>query len=158
MLPELDLGSTPLALGSAALAGFAVGIVPVGVAEVFAIAIGAVVPRSLAVAMLLCFTLAHVASKWVWYWVGTAAGRISHPLPRRMIDRTRVFLDARPGYGPATLAAGAVASLPPFHLTAIAAGILRMPLRQFLLICFAGRLLRFGLLASVPALARLWFD
>lgn len=153
----IDLQSPFLAIASAALAGFAVGIVPLGAAEVLAVAIGAVTPPSLAVTMLVVFTASHVASKWIWFVVGSYAERITHPWFLRMIARTREFLARNPAYGPSTLAAGAVFSIPPFHLTAIAAGIIRLPLGQFLLICFSGRLLRFGLLALAPAFVRAWW-
>ncbi len=156
MLPELNLHSPLLAIASAALAGFAVGIVPIGVAEVLAIAVGAVTPRWLAVTMLIVFTASHVASKWIWYVIGSLAERVRHPLALRMIARTREFLARKPAYGPSTLAAGALLSVPPFHLTAIAAGIIRLPVSQFLVICFVGRLLRFGILAAVPTLWRAW--
>ncbi|MFN0098074.1 MAG: VTT domain-containing protein [Gemmatimonadaceae bacterium] len=156
MLPELNLQSPPLAIASAALAGFAVGILPIGLAEVAAIAIGAVAPSWLAVTMLVVFTASHVGSKWIWYVIGSLAERIRHPMALRMIARTREFLERNPAYGPSTLAAGALLSVPPFHLTAIAAGIIRLPVAQFLLICFGGRLLRFGILASAPTLWRAW--
>lgn len=155
---DLNLQSPLLAIASAALAGFAVGIVPVGIAEVLAIAIGAVTPPSLAVATLVVFTATHVASKWIWFVIGSYAERITHPWSLRMIARTREFLARNPAYGPSTLAAGALLSIPPFHLTAIAAGIIRLPLSQFLVICFSGRLIRFGVLAAAPTLWRVWFQ
>lgn len=156
MLPELNLQSPLLAIASAALAGFAVGILPIGLAEVLAVAIGAVTPRWLALTMLIVFTASHVGSKWIWYVIGSLAERIRHPVALRMIARTREFLARNPAYGPSTLAAGALLSVPPFHLTAIAAGIIRLPVAQFLVICFAGRLLRFGVLAAAPTLWRVW--
>jgi membrane protein YqaA with SNARE-associated domain len=153
---DLNLQSPLLAIASSAVAGFAVGILPIGLAEVIAIAIGAVMPASLAVTMLLVFTASHVASKWIWYVIGSFAERVRHPTALRMIARTREFLARNPAYGPSTLAAGALLSIPPFHLTAIAAGIIRIPVSRFLLICFVGRLLRFGLLALAPSVWRAW--
>lgn len=154
----MNLQSPLLAIASAALAGFAVGIVPIGLAEVVAVAIGAVVPSWLAVTMLFVFTASHVVSKWIWYVIGSLAERMRHPMALRMIARTREFLARHPAYGPSTLAMGALWSVPPFHLTAIAAGIVRLSLPQFLIICFAGRLLRFGLLAAAPAVVRAWMQ
>ncbi|MCC7004042.1 MAG: hypothetical protein IT357_17950 [Gemmatimonadaceae bacterium] len=153
---DLNLQSPLLAIASAALAGFAVGIVPIGVAEVLAVAIGAVIPGSLAVTMLVVFTASHVASKWIWYVLGSLAERVRQPVALCMIARTREFLARNPGYGPSTLAAGALLSIPPFHLPAIAAGIIRRPVSQFLVICFSGRLIRFGVLAVAPTLWRAW--
>lgn len=155
-MPTLDLSSPALALWSALATGFLVGIVPIGLAEVLAVSIGAVQPPGLALEMLLVFTLAHVAAKVPWYGLGTLAERMDHPRGRAFIARARALLARYPGYGVSVLAASALTSIPPFHLAAIAAGIARIPLGRFVLVCFAGRLVRFGLLASVPAIIRAW--
>lgn len=154
MLPALDLSSPALALGSAALLGFLVGIVPVGLAEVLAVAIGAVQPRGLAAGMLVLFTLTHVAAKVLWYWVGAYADRIRHERTQAFIARARSLLAHHPAFGLGLLGASAVLSVPPFHLTAIAAGITRLPFGRFVAVCLAGRFLRFGALAGLPMLAR----
>lgn len=153
MLPALDLSSPALALGSAALLGFLVGVVPIGLAEVLAIAIGAVRPRGLAIGMLALFTLTHVAAKVLWYWVGAYADRIRHERTQAFIARARSLLARHPGFGLGLLGASAVLSVPPFHLAAIAAGLTRLPFGRFVAICLAGRFLRFGVLAGVPTIA-----
>ena len=38
----------------------------------------------------------------------------------------------------------------------IASGLVRIPFGRFVLICLAGRSVRFGVLAAVPALIRAW--
>jgi membrane protein YqaA with SNARE-associated domain len=156
MLPELDLSSAALALWSAGVLGFLVGIVPIGLAEVFALAIGAVRPPGLALAMLGVFTATHVGAKLLWYWLGTLSDRVTHAKSRALIERGRAVLDRHPAYGAGVLAASAVASIPPFHLAAIAAGIARYPFVRFVLLCLAGRAVRFGAIAAVPALLRAW--
>jgi membrane protein YqaA with SNARE-associated domain len=156
VLPTLDLSSPALALWSAALLGFLVGIVPIGLAEALALAIGAVRPPRLALAMLLLFTAAHVAAKALWYGVGALSDRIEHPRGRRWIAQAREYLAQHPAYGFGVLGVSAVASVPPFHLAAIAAGITRMPFGRVVLVCLAGRLLRFGLLASASGLFAGW--
>lgn len=48
------------------------------------------------------------------------------------------------------LFASAFTGFPPFYLTSIASGAVRLPFSRFLVIGFAGRLLRFGALVMVP--------
>lgn len=156
-MPSFDLSSPLVALGSAALLGFLSGILPTGMAEALAVAIGFVEPPELSIGMWATFTVCHVIAKVPWYWAGMQAERIKAPWAVRSVTRARELLRERPSYGVGVLALSAVASLPPFHLSSIAAGITRIPVLPFVLICLAGRLVRFGVLAGVPMLVRLWW-
>ena len=142
------------ALAAAALAGFLTGILPVGLAEAGAIAIGIGAPPRLALAMLVAFTLAHVGAKLPWYWLGTVADRARSRRAVAAIAKARAFLGAHPAYGTGLLAVSAVASVPPFHLAAIAAGIVRIPVLRFTAICLGGRFVRFWILGAAPMLVR----
>lgn len=153
-MPTLDLSSSALALASAALLGVATGIVPIGAAEAAALAIGLVSPPWLAVAMGLTFTLAHVAAKLPWFWLGAHAERAGSGRAAGYVSRARQFLEERPQYGRGLLMASAVLSVPPFHLAAIAAGMVRMPLLPFVATAVTGRLLRFGVLVTAPQVIR----
>ena len=143
-------------LWSAITSGFLSGLLPIGFAEAAALAIGAVQPPALALTLLSGFTLAHVAGKLAWYWLGTNADRI--PLrfvrTRRSIEKARGLLVRHPVYGAGIMASAAIASIPPFHVAAIAAGIARVPLWMFLPVSIVGRAIRFGAIASAPALIR----
>jgi membrane protein YqaA with SNARE-associated domain len=143
-------------LWSAIASGFITGLIPIGLAEAAAIGIGTITPPATALGLLAAFTLAHVAGKVGWYWLGRAADRVTSRYPRAQsqIERARTLMAQHPAYGVSVLAMAAFASVPPFHLAAIAAGIARIPFAAFLVVCVAGRALRFGLLASVPALVR----
>lgn len=152
-----DLSSPGVAIASAALLGFGSGIVPIGMAEALAVAIGVVEPPRLAVMMWLAFTVAHVAAKVPWYWLGTHADRVGEGRTGRFVQRAREMLRRRPNYGTGLLAVSALTSVPPFHLAAIAAGITHIPFVRFALVCLGGRLVRFGVLAAMPALLRSWF-
>lgn len=156
-MPTFDLSSPGLALGSAAVAGFAAGIIPIGMAEALAVAIGVVLPMELAVAMWVAYTVAHVAAKTPWYWLGSHSDRVMHPWAKRHIARSRAFLAARPSYGSGVLALSALLSVPPFHLSSIAAGMTHIPFGRFVAICLGGRLVRFGVLAAAPTALRAWW-
>lgn len=155
-MPTIDPQSPVLALLTAFTTGFAVGILPVGLAEVAAVAIGVVQPPRLALAMLAAFTLAHVVAKLPWYALGMRAERLSHPRARAFTERARALTARYPGFGVGLLGASALTSVPPFHLAAIASGLVRIPFGRFVLICLAGRTVRFGVLAAVPTLIRAW--
>jgi membrane protein YqaA with SNARE-associated domain len=146
-------------LWSAIASGFVTGLIPIGLAEAAALALGAVLPPEKALLLLGAFTLAHVAGKIGWYWLGTAAGRVPPRFVRTrvFIERSRKLLADHPVYGAGVLAAAAFASVPPFHIASIAAGIARIPFLNFLLICIVGRALRFGLIASAPTIFRAVF-
>lgn len=154
-MPTIDPSSPLLAILTAAATGFAVGILPVGLAEVAAVAIGVVQPPALALAMLAAFTLAHVGAKLPWYALGVAADRLRQPRAVAFTARARALVEKYPSFGFGLLFASALTSVPPFHLAAIASGIVRIPFGRFVLLCVAGRALRFGILAGVPQLVRL---
>ena len=119
-------------------------------------AIGVLEPPGLAVTLLVAFTLGHVAAKCPWYWAGTHAERVRWPRAVRGVARARALIARHPSYGHGLLGVSAVTSVPPFHLAAIAAGIVRIPLPSFLGLCLAGRLVRFGALGALPSLFRGW--
>lgn len=155
-MPTIDLSSPALALWTALASGFVTGLIPIGLAEAAALAIGAVDPPGLSLTLLGVFTVAHVAGKVGWYFLGTRADRVTERSPRShaFIARSRTMMARHPAYGAGVLATAALASVPPFHLAAIAAGIVRIPFWRFLVICLLGRAVRFGLIAAVPGLVR----
>ena len=142
--------------GSASLLGALVvgvltGLAPVAAAEVTALAMGALSVPTM-VMMLAVFTLGHVGGKMLWFWVGTCESRISHPWLRRWLDRARTVAAAHPRVGVGVAMTSAVASVPPFQLMAIAAGMVGTRGPVFFTIAYAGRFIRFALIAGVPTL------
>lgn len=127
-------------------AGFVSGAVTIALAEATALAAGAV-PSITGIAVIVAFTLGHVAGKGLWYWAGTQERRITRPSLRRWIDRAHALAAQHPTMSLGVTFTSAAVSLPPFHLIAISAGIVRTPPLPFFLVAFAGRLLRFGLIA-----------
>lgn len=145
--------STPgAALASAFVLGILLGAIPVGAAELFVLVLAAVRPSSLIVPLLLVMTFGHVLGKLVWYWVGTHEHRLRHPFLRRQIEQSKRFMRSYPQLGVTALASSALLSIPPFHLTAIGAGIVRAPMLLFFAVAFAGRLVRFGIVGLLPQL------
>lgn len=153
-MPAFDLSSPLVAALSALGLGALSGIVPTGMAEALAVGIGLVASPRLAVLMWVTFTLGHVAAKLPWYWLGTQADRAVGVRAAKWVVRARGLLAARLGYGAGLLFLSAVASVPPFHLSAIAAGLVRLRPLPFVALCLLGRLIRFGVLVASPALLR----
>ena len=146
--------STPLAaLGSAFALGVLFGVIPLGGAELVVLAIGGVKPRGLLLPLVMVFTLGHVLGKAAWYWLGTRHDRVRHPWLRRQIDRALRLLTEYPKLGTAALGSSALVSVPPFHLSAIAAGAVNCPFALFMTVAFVGRAVRFAVIAIAPQLA-----
>jgi membrane protein YqaA with SNARE-associated domain len=136
-----------LAVGAALGAGFVSGAVTIVLAEATALAAGAA-PSTARIAVIVAFTVGHVAGKGLWYWAGTQEQRITRPSLRRWIDRAHTLAAQHPTMSLGVTFTSAAISLPPFHLTAITAGIVRTPVVPFFAVAFVGRLLRFGLIAA----------
>ena len=151
---RIDTTSWWVAIGSAALIGFLLGALPAGAAEAIALAAGAIPSPRLRAAVLVAFTAGHVGGKMLWYALGRLGSRVRHAALRRWIDRAKTLAEKHPTLGLGVVVTSASVSVPPFHLVAIAAGIVRAPMAPFFLVAFAGRLLRFSVLAAFPALLR----
>ena len=148
----IDTGTWWLAIASSFALGFLVGALPVGASEVAVLGIGAIPSTRLRALVLVTFTAGHVLGKLPWYWLGAVSARITWPRVRAWVDRAHGVVAAHPAVGPAVTFSAAAVSLPPFHLTVIAAGIVRAALAPCLAAAFAGRLLRFSLIAAFPPL------
>lgn len=146
-------------LWSAITSGFITGLLPIGLAEAAALALGMVQPPEQALTLLAGFTLAHVAGKVGWYWLGTQADRIPPRFVRTRVyvEKARSLLVRHPVYGAGIMASAAITSIPPFHVASIAAGIAKVSLWTFLPISIVGRAIRFGAIASAPTLIRAIF-
>lgn len=140
-----------IAVGAALGAGFVSGAVTIALAEATALAAGAA-PSTTRIAVIVAFTLGHVAGKGLWYWAGTQERRVTRASLRRWIDRAHELAAQHPTMSLGVTFTSAAVSLPPFHLTAITAGIVRTPVVPFFIVAFIGRLLRFGLIATAGGL------
>lgn len=149
-----QLSSPALAMAAAFGLGFLFGFVPLGAAEALALAVGAVRPAPLRIPVLLLLTLGHVIGKALWYWVGTLGDRVRNPRVHRWVVQARTLSERHERLGVGLMATSAFASVPPFQLTIVAAGIVRAPVAVTLGVAFVGRLARFGLIAAFPSAMR----
>lgn len=145
-----QLASPGVALFAAFGLGLLFGAIPVGGSELLAIAAGAVTPRSMIVPLLLVLTAGHALGKLLWYWLGRFGSRIRHARVQAWIAEAHRFAEQHPRLEVGVLLMSAFASVPPFHLAVVGAGVVRVPVWTFLGTAFVGRLVRFGVVAGVP--------
>lgn len=151
---QIDTSTWWMALASAFAIGLFLGAIPAGAAEVVALAIGAIPSMHLRGAVLVTFTAGHVLGKVLWYWLGTLEKQVTYARLRTWIERARQVAAQHPTVGLTVAATSSAVSIPPFHLMAVAAGIVRSPPVPFFAVAFAGRLLRFAAIAAFPSLLR----
>jgi membrane protein YqaA with SNARE-associated domain len=151
---EIDVRTWWLALSSAFGAGFLLGALPVGAAEAVALAIGALPSIRVRIGVMVPFTAGHVLGKMLWFWLGTLGSRVTQRHLRAWIDRARLVAERHPRIGLGVAASSSIASIPPFHLTTVAAGLVHSPPAPFVVVAFLGRLVRFSVLAMFPPLVR----
>ena len=145
-----QLGSPAMAMLAAFGLGLFFGAVPFGGSELLALAAGAVTPRAMVIPLVLLLTLGHVLGKMLWYWLGTLGSRVTNTKAQAWIAKAHEFNAKHPKLEVGVLLMSALASVPPFHVMAVASGVVRVPLGVFLASVLTGRLVRFGLLAGVP--------
>lgn len=141
------------AVGSALGIGLLLGAIPAGATEAVALVAGGL-PLPLRAAVIVALTAGHVAGKVLWYWFGTLGSRVTYPRVRAWVERAQALADRHPTVGLGVTTMSAVASVPPFHMMAVAAGLVRAAPVVFFAVAFAGRLVRFAALASFPSLVR----
>jgi membrane protein YqaA with SNARE-associated domain len=153
-------GGVALSAGTGLLSA----LVPLVNAEVYALAVGATASPLVAVLCAIALAVGQTGGKWVWYTSGRKGVemrkrslRKHDPTPDdaearagRLAVLTRRLHDRRSSAG-IVLLSGSV-GLPPLALVAVAAGATKMRLRDFLLCCLAGRIVRFGVVLVPLAL------
>lgn len=144
-----------LFLATIALFG-ASALLPVMATEPLLLALSAMVPASMLVPVTLLATATHMAAKALVYLGSRNAGGLVSPRRRAMVERTCGRLSGRRPLQLGTVFVSAVAGLPPFYVLAMAWGVLRLPLADFMIAGFMGRAIRFGAIVAAPQL--LWLS
>lgn len=136
---------------------FLSGVIPLINAEVYLIAVSAVVGSpALVLTVTLLAALGQMAAKAVLALA--ARGTLSLPLGRYQakLEAARAKV-ARWREKPLLITfASASLGLPPLYLTSLLVGVLGIRLWSFLAVGMVGRVLRFGVVAAIPQLVRAW--
>jgi membrane protein YqaA with SNARE-associated domain len=154
----IDESTWWMAVVSALVIGFILGAVPAGASEAVALGAGTLPSIHLRMSVIVALTAGHITGKVLWYWLGRLGWRVTHPRLHQWVERARTLAMRHPKVGITVTATSAVASVPPFHLMAVAAGLVRTSPVPFFIVAFLGRLVRFGALAAFPSLVRYLFQ
>jgi membrane protein YqaA with SNARE-associated domain len=101
-------------------------------------------------ALLLAATIGQMLGKILWYWGGMHVERapwvhrqLEKPKARASLDKWHERAEGRPWFTAGLLFVSAFTGIPPYAVTAVLAGTLRVPFWIFMLTGLAGRGLRF---------------
>ena len=129
-------------------------LIPVANAELYLLSAAALAPRELALPLAAAAALGQMVGKLLMYLAGRGAVRLPGERMRRVLEEVRAKYAHRGAIGGAVLFTSAAAGIPPFYIVAVAAGVLRAPLAQFVVLGFVGRLIRFGAVVLFPNLLK----
>ena len=152
---------------------FAGAVFPAISAELCLVGAAALVTPALVPVIVLAGTAGQLAGKVLVYLaarglvaglpVPVRAGRIARHavrerirplLQRPMVQRLRASLCEGTRSGNIILCVSALVGVPPLYAVSVASGALGLDLRRFILVIAAGRMLRHGVVAAMPALIR----
>ncbi len=131
-------------------------VIPVMHAEAYLITMSSLTTPGLSWAIVLAATAGQMVGKVAMYWAGRGALRLPSEWMRRRLDTVRARYEGHRGMGNGVIFLSASTGLPPFYVTAVAAGMLRVPLVSLILFGFPGRFLRFGVAVFLPQLVKRW--
>ena len=109
-------------------------------------------------------TLGQMLGKLLWYWGGQHVDRapwvhrhLEKPKAKAALDRWHARAEGRPWFTAGLLFVSASLGVPPYALTAVLAGMLRVPVLVFLVTGILGRGLRFwAIVSGTGSLRELW--
>lgn len=128
-------------------------IVPWVNAEVIVLSLPALAPSRAGLALLvLVATAGQMTGKLAVYWAGRGGSAAPSARVARALDRWRPRLAGSPRRAAAFVVLSSASGIPPFYVTTLLAGALRMELAPFMAAGTCGRLIRFGALVLVPDL------
>ncbi|WP_210440206.1 VTT domain-containing protein [Nocardioides xinjiangensis] len=114
--------------------------------------------------LLLAATLGQMLGKILWYWGGMHVERapwvhrhLQKPRAKASLDKWHERAEGRPWFTAGLLFVSAASGIPPYAVTAVLAGVLRVPLWIFLVTGVLGRGLRFwAVVAGTSSLLHLF--
>lgn len=165
-----------MSLCAAAGVAFGSALVPLINVEIFVLVLVTREPALPCLALGAVVAIAQVSGKMLYYiaargWLHLPKFMHREPKPltarrvrwqqrtkrmRAWVERLTEKCHRHPHWMAGTYGVSAVVGLPPFMATTILAGLARMPVAVFLSTGFAGRFIRFSLLAASPALLHGW--
>lgn len=118
----------------------------------------------LVLGLVVAATLGQMVGKVLWYWGGMHVDRapwvhrhLEKPKAKAALDRWHARAEGRPWFTAGLLFFSAASGFPPYAVTAVLAGILRVPMLIFLSTGLLGRGLRFWVIVTgTSSLLEMW--
>jgi membrane protein YqaA with SNARE-associated domain len=145
-----------LCLTSFAICG-AGALLPVVNTEVYLIGAAALMPRPLLVPLVVAGTVGAMAGKVLLYYAGRGMVNLPWKRAQKGLAAMQARMEEKPAVGKLLYSVSAVVGLPPFYVTTLAAGAVKMNFTFFLVVGFIGRLIRFALVVALPQYAKGWW-
>jgi len=131
--------------------------VPVFHAEAYLLTVSALSPAAFRLPLVVAATLGQMTGKAGMYALGLGALQLPGVRTRRWVARAEAWARSKPKAEGWLVFVSAATGLPPFYVVSIACGIMRASFISFLVLGFAGRFLRFGVVIFLPQLVE-WFS
>jgi membrane protein YqaA with SNARE-associated domain/outer membrane scaffolding protein for murein synthesis (MipA/OmpV family) len=129
------------------------GLVPVVNAEIYLLTVSAGVAGAPLVLVALAAAAGQTAAKTAIFVCGSGAARLLGRRRRDQLECARAQAERWKRKPYLVLLASATLGVPPLFAVSALAGALRFPVRRFVGVCFAGRLVRFAFFLALPHLA-----
>lgn len=118
----------------------------------------------LVVGLVVAATVGQMVGKVFWYWGGMHMDQapwvrkhLDKPRPKATLDTWHARAEGRPWFTAGLLFISASVGLPPYAVTAVLAGVLRVNFAVFMITGLLGRGLRFWLVVTgTSSLLELW--
>ena len=136
------LGTFAFCVGSA--------MIPVLHAETYLVTASLVAPPELRWPLVIAATTGQMLGKVGMYYAGRGIRLIPGGRMQRRIQLATARFGEKRQIGNGLVFVSALSGLPPFYLVSIAAGTLAFPLMPFIILGFAGRLIRFAVAVFLP--------
>ena len=133
---------------------FCVGsaIIPVLHAETYLVTASLIAPPELRWPLVIAATSGQMLGKVGMYYAGRGTRLIPGERMQRRIQLATARYREKRRIGSGLVFVSAMSGFPPFYLVSIAAGMLTFPLMPFIILGFAGRLIRFAVAVFLPHL------
>lgn len=109
-------------------------------------------------AMVLMVSLGQMIGKVILFLVARGSLKIPWMVKAKKLEKAGERFGMNGSLGTTVLAASALIGLPPFYLVSIACGMFRYNLTLFIIVGFAGRLIRFAAIGMFPDLFAGFFE
>jgi membrane protein YqaA with SNARE-associated domain len=145
-----------LCLTSFAICGLG-ALLPFVNTEVYLIGAAAIMPRTLWTPLVVAGSIGAMAGKVLLYYAGQGMLKLPWQRAQKGLATMQARMEARPTVGKLLYSVSAVVGLPPFYVTTLAAGAVKMNFTFFLVVGFIGRLIRFAAVVALPGVAKGWW-